>query len=120
MDKIQALHDFWSSFDLPAYDEGDVPDDANMPYITYSVSTDEFDRPVMLSASLWYYSSSWAAITQMAALIAETISKGGIMISYEHGAFWLRKGSPWSVRVPDPSDDMIRHISLNIEAEFLD
>ena len=120
MDKVQALHDFWSGFGLPAYDESDVPDDANMPYITYNVSVDELNRPVALSGSLWYYSTSWAKITQMAALIETTITRGGVVIAYDHGAFWLKKGSPWAIRVADPSDAMIRHISLNIEVEFLD
>ena len=39
----QTLHSFWSSFGLTAYDENSVPDDAVLPYITYSVSYDSFD-----------------------------------------------------------------------------
>ena len=47
----QTLHSFWSSFGLTAYDENSVPDDAVLPYITYSVSYDSFDNNVSLTAS---------------------------------------------------------------------
>ena len=40
MNKEQAIHFFWSQFGLPAYDENSVPDDAQMPYITYNVVID--------------------------------------------------------------------------------
>ena len=62
MDKEQALHSFWSSFGLTAYDEGTVPDDAmtvnNGKYITYNVSTAALDEPVPISGDLWYRSMS--------------------------------------------------------------
>ena len=32
----RALQKFWAGFGLPAYSEGSVPDDAELPYITYS------------------------------------------------------------------------------------
>jgi hypothetical protein len=37
MNKSQALQSFWESFGIPAYNEYTVPDNAEMPYITYSV-----------------------------------------------------------------------------------
>ena len=38
MNKIQALDSFWNSFGLRAYDSMSVPDDAELPRITYSSS----------------------------------------------------------------------------------
>ena len=58
MDKAQAIHDFWSRFSLPVYDENTVDDDAVMPYITYSVATGSLEDIVLLNASLWYRSTS--------------------------------------------------------------
>ena len=66
MDKAQALHSFWSSFGLPAYDEASVPsgdDTPQFPYITYTVATDALDGSLPLVASLWYKSTSWRDIT---------------------------------------------------------
>lgn len=120
MDKIQTLHNFWSGFDLPAYDETDVPDDAVMPYITYSVSSDDFGNPRIENASLWYHSNSWEEITKKEQEIAEFITRGGRMLAFDGGALWLQKGHPWAQRLSSPNDDTVRLIVLTIIIEFLD
>ena len=120
MNKEQALHAFWSGFDLLAYDENSVPDSATLPYITYELAVDDFDHPVGLTASLWYRSSSWADITEKEQQIADYIGRGGRMIAFEGGAMWLGKGSPWAQRMNDPNDEKIRRIVMNVVIEFLD
>lgn len=120
MNNVQALHSFWSSFGLKAYDETSVPDDATLPYLTYEVAVDGFGNVNMLSASLWYRSTSWAEISEKEQFISDFIGRGGRMISYEGGSMWLQRGSPWAQRLGDPSDDMIRRIILNYTVEFLD
>lgn len=120
MDKMQALHSFWSGFNLKAYDENSVPDDAQLPYITYEASTDDFGNTLAQTASLWYRSSSWKDITAKEEEIAEYITRGGRLISYDRGALWLKRASPWAQRMDDPSDEMIRRIVLNVAVEFLD
>lgn len=118
MDKIQALNNFWNSFGLTAYDESTVPDDASLPYITYSVGEDDFDRPVSLTASIWDRSTRWDMITAKLNVISDRIGRGGIVVHYDGGAFWLRKGSPFAQRVKD-EDDSIRRIYMNVEVEFI-
>ena len=120
MNKIQALHAFWGSFGLKAYDETSVPDDAQLPYITYEAGNDDFDHPMAQTASLWYRSTSWAEITEKEMQIADFIGRGGRMIAYSGGAMWIQKASPWAQRMSEPSDDTIRRIVLNIQLEFLD
>ena len=61
MNKSQALQSFWESFGIPAYNEYTVPDNAEMPYITYSVSESNIGVPVSLTASIWYRMPSWEA-----------------------------------------------------------
>lgn len=119
MDKAQALHSFWSSFGIPAYDENTVDPDAVMPYITYEASTDSFDKTLPLTASIWYHSTSWAAISQKADEIATAISYGGVMQPFDGGAVWIGRGSPFAQRMGDDSDSNIRRIVLNITAEFI-
>lgn len=120
MDKMQALHAFWSGFSLPAYDEHSVPDNVSFPYVTYEVSSDDFDHQLALTASLWYRDSSWADITSKEQEISEFITKGGRMIAFDSGFIWIQRGTPWAQRMNDPSDEYIRRIILNVIIEFLD
>lgn len=119
MNKAQAIHSFWSSFGWHAYDESTVPTDASMPRITYEVSTDRLDGPVMLTASLWAHSMSWVEITAKADEIAERLKNGGQVIKLDSGYLWITPGSPFSQRMDEPSDDTVRRIILNVQAEFL-
>lgn len=118
MNKVQALNTFWNSFSLNAYDASTVPDDLALPYITYSVAEDDFNYSVSLTASIWYRSKRWDEITAKLEEIADTIGRGGVMVPYDGGAIWIKKGSPFAQRVTD-EDDSIRRIYMNIEAEFI-
>lgn len=120
MDKLQTLHTFWSGFGLKAYDENSVPDNAQLPYLTYEASDDSFGNSIAQTANLWYRSSSWSEITEKEQEIAEFITRGGRTIKYDKGAMWIQRASPWAQRINDPSDDMIRRIVLNVTVEFLD
>ena len=119
MNAVQTLHQFWSSFGIPAYDESTVPDNASLPYLTYEISNDFFGNALARNVSLWYRSASWSAITFKEQDIAETIGRGGRMLECDEGAIWIKRGVPWAQRMTEPSDDMIRRIVLNIEMEFL-
>lgn len=119
MTKDEALYSFYSSFDLPTYDENTVPTDAKMPYITYNVALDRIGNTVYLSASLWYRSNSWVKIQSKAAEIAKRLSNGGVILPLNEGYLWLVQGSPFSQRMSEPSDNEVRRIVLNIQAEFL-
>ena len=118
MDKSQAIHQFWSGFDLTAYDENTVPDDVQIPYITYSVRTDSLGNVLMLSGSLWYRSPSWAEISQKAEQISKYVANMA-PIKIDGGYLWIMKGTPFAQRMSDPGDDMVRRIYINIIAEFL-
>lgn len=119
MDKEQALRTFWSGFGWAAYDEGTVPDDASIPRITYSVSVDILDRPVMLTASLWDISYSWETVTKKAAEISKALrDMYPPAIPFEGGRIYLTPGQPFAQRMSDSNDDKIRRIYLNLEAEY--
>lgn len=120
MDKAQAIHNFWNSFGLKAYDENSVPDDVTFPYITYNVQTDSMDRVLNLYGSIWYRDTSWAQISQKSDEIAKALyNTSPYLLKLNKGYLWLTKGQPFAQRMGDPSDDMIRRMYLNIQAEFL-
>lgn len=118
MDKAQALYEFWAGFGLPAYDEQVVPDDAELPYITYETATGSLGDVLMLSASLWYSSTSWRGVTAMANHI-EAMIGGWKAMPIDGGLLKITKGAPFTRRLGDPDDPKIKRIILQIQAEFL-
>ena len=91
-----------------------------MPYITYSVSTDSLDSPVTMYANLWDRSESWAFVEGKAQEIAEAIVKmNPPALQMDNGRLYITKGTPFAQRMSDPSDDMVRRIYININAEYL-
>lgn len=120
MDKEQAIHAFWSSFEIPAYDENTVPDNAEMPYITYNVVINNVGGVTLLTASVWYRSTSWAEISTKVDEIGEKLALNGFYSArLDNGIMWLVQGTPFAQRMSDPEDDMIRRYYLNVTAEFL-
>lgn len=120
MTKGQAIQKFWESFDLTAYDETTVPDNAKYPYITYSVETDSIGNTVMTNASLWYRSYSWKEISEKAEEIAKKIvTMYPPTIDIDDGRIYITKGVPFAQRMREESDDAVRRVILNVNFEFL-
>lgn len=120
MNKVQALDAFWNSFGWKAFDENTTPDNVDDKHISYESFDDDFGNMLVKSASLWDRSYSWKDIQLKEQEIANYISRGGRIVHYDGGAFWIKKGTPWAQRLDEPSDDTIRRIILNFELEYLD
>lgn len=118
MDKEQALQKFWEQFDVPAYDSSTVPEDAELPRITYEVITDNFGAQNVLTASIWDRSRSWGSVTSILHKVEQSLGYGGQTLKYENGLLWVKRGVPFAQRMNDP-DDSIRRIVINIEVEYL-
>lgn len=118
MNKAQAIHSLWASFNIPAYDENTIPQGAKMPYITYQVSTSDINDAVPLTASVWYKSNSWGEISEKVEQIEKYID-GGHTIQTDGGVAFFVKGSPFAQRMADDSSELIRRILINITAEFI-
>lgn len=117
MDKWQALHDFWSGFGIPAYDETDIPDDAVMPYITYTASVSPFESYDLLTASVWYRSTSWEAISKKVEEISKAITPYKLQRVDSNQYIHLTRGSPFAQRMAD-LDLSVRRVYINVTAEF--
>ena len=120
MDKVQALHNFWNSFEIPAYDETTVPDSAAFPYMTYSMTTASFGNVVPISLNIYYRSNSWKDVTLKSEEIAKRIKENGYeMIKFDNGYIYLTGGTPFAQRIAIDADRAIKRIYMNILAEFL-
>lgn len=119
--KEHALHRFWSSFGLKAFDETTVPDNALIDnggaIITYGVSTSTFEDPVPLHASIWYRDKDWTEITAKCNEISAAIGYGGKRVPFDSGYLWICRGVPFAQRMAD-DNDQVRRIYLNIMIEF--
>ena len=121
MDKAQAIHQFWSSFDLTAIDEQSAYDEKiDLPdnYITYELQTSNFGDPLSLTASLWYYTTSWKDITDKTDEIARYIGYGGKIIAVDGGYIWIKLGTPFAQRMATEQENY-RRIILSITVDFL-
>ena len=120
MDKFQAFQSWIGSFvNGKAYLQNDVPDNAGFPRITYSLPVGEFDSFVMMAdASIWDQSNSWKNILLKTDEIYEAVGLGGILIPYNDGKIWVKRGVPFSQPMDD-EDITIRRILLSFEIEYL-
>ena len=121
MNKETALHSFWNSFGVPAYDETTVPNrkDRTYPYITYNMATDSLGNVVSLHASLWFQSNSWVGVTNLKDAIAKRITGDRFeTVKFDDGYIYIVGGTPFAQRVDD-EDDTIKRIYINAQAEFL-
>lgn len=119
MNADSALFDFYNSFEIPAFPETAVPDDAKMPYITYTFAISALDEgEVYLNASIWYKTESEKIPTEKAMEIYERIGRGGIVLPLDSGYLWLKRGSPFAQSMPD-EDNSVKLRYLNITAEYL-
>ena len=117
MNAWQAIQNFWESFDIPAYDENSVPDDAVLPYITYNASIGKFESPIPLTGSIWYRSTSWKDISLKANEIIESVIPYKLIKLDNNEYIHVVRGSPVLQRMTDP-DASIKRIYINLMAEF--
>lgn len=124
MNRNQALYKFWSSFGIPAYEVNSVPDNAKLPYITYTDQIGYFNDVNSLSASIWDYdmpnSNNWGYVIEKANEIGEFIGQGGRTLKYDNGLMWIVRGVPFGQRMSDPADDRIRRMIINVQIEFIE
>ena len=119
MDKWEAQTAFWNSFDVPAYEEHSVPDDAPFPRITYEAATNVFESLVSITASIWTRSTSWVTADTLANTIERHIKSMGCPV-IDDGRYRVYIGNTtFAQKMDDPSDDQIKRIVLNVTFEFM-
>lgn len=121
MTKSGAIKEFMSSFGVPAFPVGSVPDEKDLtyPYIVYENSVgNALDAPVYIAARYWGYTSSEKSVNDKVEEIAKAIGRGGRLLLYDGGAVWIKRGRPWSVPLTD-ENPAIKGRQLNLTLEFV-
>ena len=115
---VAALYTFFSGFGLDAYPENTVPDEAQLPYITYQIAVPEWENPVSLYARVWYRSASFAGISAKVGEIDNAIGPGAV-IPFEDGAIWIYKGTPFAQYMPMDGDPNLKCMYLNMSIQAI-
>jgi hypothetical protein len=107
-----ALKTFFSGFGLPAYTADSVPEDAELPYITYSASQPEWDQKASLYAQVWERTQSNAGILRMADRITAAIGEGK-RIPLEDGYLVIWPETPL-IQIMVDGDHRSAYINLSV------
>lgn len=89
----KALKGFVSNFGLPAYAIGSVPEDVQVPYLTYPMNEPEWNQKATFFIQGWYRSTSNAALAEKADEIIREVGTG-ITISTDSGYLVIYPESP--------------------------
>lgn len=108
-----ALSTFWNSFNIPAYLEDHVPDDVQLPYITYTQVNPDWRDPGSTQARVWYIGNSFVEVNAKVDEISRVIGEGH-SIETEDGLIVLYKDMNFSQPQPFPEDSKIRVVYLNL------
>lgn len=116
--KYQALHNFYSSFGVSAYEENSVPETAKLPYITYEVITSEFDgENIALSCQIYDKSNSLTRLNQLTEQLSERL-RGGCKLICDDGYIMLYRGEPFAQTHPT-GDKTVKAKYINITADYI-
>ena len=74
-----ALKTFASSFNLPAYANGSVPDPVELPYITFPVVEPEWSEKASFYIQIWHRSTTNTELLTKADAICQAIGTGKII-----------------------------------------
>lgn len=109
----QALYSFWSSFGIPAATVGTVPDEWDVPYITYSLVESEPFDPVTHYAQVWYRDTGNAAMLSKVDEIKAAIGEG-VVIECDGGYVVIRPANPY-VQLMVDEDPANRYAYINLQ-----
>lgn len=115
----KALNDFFSSFGIPAYAEDTVPDNAELPYITYPLREPEWNTKATFYANVRYrnQTSNLDSLTKADEIIRAIAD--GIRLPIEGGYVVLWPETPAVQTMPPESDIRAAYINLAINAYHL-
>ena len=121
MTKDKAIHAFFSAAipGVTAYPASSVPEDADLPYLTYETASGAFgEGEYAIGVNLWFQTESEAIPNGAAQTLSAHIGYGGKTIPCDGGYIWIKRGSPFMRAIPEPNYRLKRRF-INLTAEDL-
>lgn len=112
----QALYAFFSGFGIPAYAEDTVPDEAQLPYITFPQREPEWNAKATFYAKVYYrhQTSNLDALAKADEIVAAIGT--GVRLPVEGGCVVLWPETPLVQAVTPDGDVRSAYINLSINA----
>lgn len=116
--KAGAIYNFLSGFGIPAYPSTSVPDDAQLPYITYDFIDGAYGDVVHMLVNMWFRTFSEKVPNDKVQELSDAIGANGVMLTCDQGAMRVYRGTPFAQVARDP-DDTIKRRYINIDVMYL-
>ena len=111
-----ALHSFLSGFGIPAYVVNTVPDEAELPYLTYPLTEPEWNSPATFYVQVYTRNKTQnAPALRKADEIVQAIGPAGVRIPCDGGYVVLNLQNP-TVQLIVDGDIRSAYINLQINA----
>ena len=115
--RTAALQAWLEGFGMPAYAAQAVPDNAELPYLTYTPVAGAWgDGEQGVTVEAWRRTGSEAKANADAEAIGRALGLGGVMLPCDGGGLWVKRGSPfWQAADSGEPGVKRRYINLSIE-----
>lgn len=107
-----AIKTFFSGFDVPAYSEDSVPDDAAFPYIAYSQNIPGWTRKASMFVKVWDMTTSNSRIMRIADQITAAIGNGKTIDLPEGGYLVIWQPDDETIQIQVDGDYRFAYINL--------
>lgn len=110
----KALKQFAGGFGIPAYTVETVPDDVNLPYITYPLKEPEWNQKTTFYIQGWYRATDYTEMLEKADQIVREVGNG-ITVSTDVGFVVIYPETPLVQTMVD-GDIRSFYINLSLNA----
>ena len=112
----KTLKQFFGGFGIPAYAEDSVPDDVDIPYLTYPLVEPEWQKQASFYVQGWYKATGYAEMIEKCDQITREIGDG-IIVSTDKGYIVLRPETPKvQFRTDQNKDVKVFYINLSLNS----
>lgn len=111
----KVLNTFWNSFGIPAYIEENLPNDVQLPYITYTLSQPEWKDTTTLQARVWYKGTGFSQLVEKVDEISRIIGEGySVQTEDKNGCVVLFKDINFAQIQPFTDESQLKVAYLNL------
>lgn len=120
-DLAKLYYSFWNGI-IKAYVEYAVPDDAVLPYITYTLGRTDYLTDGLQQVRIWTRSKSFAPLMGYCDQVEELIPQCGLSITLpdNKGGIFISRGTPFIQHMPmDDKDLKVAYINVIVRSYIL-
>lgn len=116
-----AIYEFLNGMGMPAYPQAAVPDNAELPYLTYPLSVGDWDSgEVNIPITMWFRTTSEAIPNAAVRTVMEAVPRGGVTVPFDGGVLWIKRGSPFAqALLVEGDEEGMKRRYVNLDVEYL-